>query len=79
MPLSNVLILGASVANFAQMAPKRLPGNKYGRPLIDYGMALALQPSQLAGTVVGVLLNAIFPDWLVLVLLVLTLSVSVRF
>lgn len=76
--LSNILIVGTSLANFVQMVRRKLPGAKYSRPLIDYNMALALQPSQLAGTVIGVVLNKMFPDWLVLILLIIVMLISVR-
>jgi uncharacterized membrane protein YfcA len=39
------------------------------RPLIDYQMAMVLQAPILLGTSLGVKLNTMFPEWLILVLL----------
>jgi uncharacterized membrane protein YfcA len=78
IPLSNLLILGSGVANFVQLVSKKIPRTDPPASVIDYNMALALQPASMAGTIVGVILNAIFPDWLILALLVITLGVSVR-
>ncbi len=44
------------------------------RPLIDYLAVLLLEPLMLAGTVVGVLLNSVFPSWLLVALLAVILS-----
>jgi len=38
----------------------------YIRPLIDYDMALFLAPMEMAGAVLGVLIQKIFPNWLYL-------------
>lgn len=46
------------------------------RPLIDYFVASVLEPSTLLGTVAGVLLNRIFPNWLITILLVLLLGLT---
>ncbi len=64
------------------------------RPLIDYKLALLLQPLSVAGTIIGFLLNTVstshsyhvpqtdtchlqvFPSWLILVLLVITLIIT---
>lgn len=68
------MICGAAVINFAQMGPKRHP--LANRPLIYYDLALVFQPMVLAGTTIGVLLNGIFPEWLILILLMTTLTIS---
>lgn len=72
VPLSNLLIGGASIANYIQLFRKKHPFAN--RPLIDYDLAMLLQPLSLAGTILGVLLNQIFPSWLILALLVITLG-----
>jgi hypothetical protein len=38
----------------------------YTRPVIDYDMALFLAPMEMAGAVMGVLIQTILPDWLFL-------------
>jgi uncharacterized membrane protein YfcA len=46
----------------------------YTRPLIDYDMALFLTPMLMAGAVLGVLIQALLPNWLYLLLAVIVLS-----
>ncbi|KAL7426359.1 hypothetical protein ACHAXM_000417 [Skeletonema potamos] len=38
----------------------------YTRPVIDYNMALFLAPMEMAGAVLGVIIQRVFPDWLFL-------------
>jgi uncharacterized membrane protein YfcA len=40
------------------------------RPLIDYDLALLIQPMLMLGISIGVAFNVVFPDWLVTVLLI---------
>jgi uncharacterized membrane protein YfcA len=75
VPISNVMIAGASIANYIQMAPQRHPN--VNRPLIYYDLAMIINPLALLGTIFGVMLNTISPEWLVLVLLIITLIVTV--
>eukprot|EP01130_Rhizamoeba_saxonica_P010312 TRINITY_DN4220_c0_g1_i3.p1 TRINITY_DN4220_c0_g1~~TRINITY_DN4220_c0_g1_i3.p1 ORF type:complete len:420 (-),score=54.50 TRINITY_DN4220_c0_g1_i3:554-1813(-) len=75
VPLSNCLIGGASIANYLQMGRYKHP--TANRPLIYYNLAMLMQPLALGGTVIGVILNEIFPDWLTLALLMLTLTVTI--
>jgi uncharacterized membrane protein YfcA len=75
VPISNVMIAGASIANYFQMAPQKHPN--VDRPLIYYDLALIINPLALLGTIFGVMLNTISPEWLVLVLLIITLIVTV--
>jgi uncharacterized membrane protein YfcA len=49
--LSNSLIGGSALANFVQMSQKRHP--LVNRPLIDYDMALMIQPMAIVGTATG--------------------------
>jgi len=66
--LSNALIGGAAIANFVQMLPTRHP--YADRPLIEYNLALFIQPLSLGGTMIGVIFNRLFPSWLLLALLI---------
>ena len=43
-------------------------GKFYTRPLINYDMALFLSPMQMAGAVLGVLVQKILPNWLYLLI-----------
>jgi hypothetical protein len=40
-------------------------------PLIDYDLALLIQPMLMLGVSIGVIFNVIFPDWLVTTLLII--------
>jgi len=48
----------------------------YTRPLIHYDMALFLAPMEMAGAVLGVLVQQILPNWLYLLIAGLVLSVT---
>ena len=75
VPLSNAMVVGVGITNIVQVAGRRHPNAD--RPLIDYWLAMVMVPLMLVGTVFGVLLNTMFPDWLVLVILVLVLGITV--
>ena len=40
-------------------------------PIIDYDLALLIQPMLMLGISVGVAFNVMFPDWMVTVLLII--------
>lgn len=46
----------------------------YTRPLIDFDMALFLSPMEMAGAVLGVVIQKILPNWLYLLIAALVLS-----
>ncbi|EGC31962.1 hypothetical protein DICPUDRAFT_89425 [Dictyostelium purpureum] len=72
IPLSNCLVAGCSLANFIQNFPRRHPfSNKH---LIDFSVALLIEPLTLAGTIFGVYLHTYFPPLVILLLLVITLG-----
>eukprot|EP01006_Ploeotia_vitrea_P013093 TRINITY_DN34392_c0_g1_i1.p1 TRINITY_DN34392_c0_g1~~TRINITY_DN34392_c0_g1_i1.p1 ORF type:complete len:551 (+),score=296.05 TRINITY_DN34392_c0_g1_i1:31-1653(+) len=73
VPLSQGMIFGGSIVNIAMYYPEKHP-TILGKPKIDYNAVLVLQPLMLAGTIVGVILNVIFPGWLIVVTLAVTLS-----
>ena len=58
--LSTIIIFGASSSVYATLAFKRHPLDK-NRPIIDYHIALIVEPIILAGSVVGVFLNVWLP------------------
>jgi uncharacterized membrane protein YfcA len=72
IPLSNVFILGGSVASLWVNAPLRHP--VADRPLIDYVVSMVIGPMLLGGTMVGVLLNTVSPDFMVTGLLAVVLT-----
>ena len=62
--------VGAGTAYLAKIGARRPKSTK---PLVDYDIAMLMQPGLLLGTVYGVMLNVVFPGWLLLVLLTLLL------
>lgn len=74
IPLSNVTILGSSIANCILNAAKRHP--TADRPLIDWDIMLVMEPLTIAGAVMGSVLNILCPPWLLCVMLVLLLGAT---
>jgi len=72
IPLSKATILGGAISNLILNWPKRHP--TADRPLIDFHLAALFVPTQLVGTMVGVLCNKTWPDWLIYILLVVFLT-----
>lgn len=40
-------------------------------PIIDYDLALLIQPMLMLGISIGVVFNVVFPDWMVTILLII--------
>jgi len=76
IPLSKATIMGGAIANAFMRWPARHPSAD--RPLIAFDVAVMLEPTTLIGTVVGVTLNEIFPQWLITVCLVGLLGFTAR-
>eukprot|EP01080_Neovahlkampfia_damariscottae_P000215 gene215-4461_t len=75
--LSKAIIFGGAITNFIFFSLRRHP--KYpevNRPLIDYDICMLIEPIVLAGTIIGVFLNIMFPYWLVVILLLLLLGIT---
>jgi uncharacterized membrane protein YfcA len=53
-------------------------GVYYTRPLIHYDMALFLSPMEMAGAILGVLIQKVLPNWLYLLLAALVLGLTAR-
>eukprot|EP00741_Cyanophora_paradoxa_P009872 tig00001669_g9562.t1 len=75
IPLSKATIFGVSLGNMIQLFRKRHP--HADRPIIDFDMALVLEPTTLSGVMVGVLLNVTLPTWLIDILIVLMVVYTV--
>ena len=73
IPLSKATILGVGIAAFCVNFFRRHPCTTH-RTLIDYDLTVMFEPVTLSGTLVGVILNVLFPSWLVLAPLILLLS-----
>lgn len=76
--LSLATISGGALANLWTYAQRYHPNPFLKRPLIDFDASLLFGPPLLAGTMVGAVLSAVFPEWLVVGLLVLLLGQSAR-
>jgi len=76
--LSLATISGGAIANLWTYAQRRHPNPFLKRPLIDYDASLLFGPPLLAGTMVGAVFSAVFPEWLVVVCLVVVLGQSAR-
>jgi len=71
IPLSNVTILGGSLANTALYLNRRHP--QKDRPLIDFDFAVVMEPPTMSGAMIGAIVNKNTPVWLITMLLVLVL------
>ncbi|XP_024515365.1 sulfite exporter TauE/SafE family protein 3 isoform X2 [Selaginella moellendorffii] len=70
--LSKSMIMGGAVASALYNLPSKHP--VLDKPLIDYDLALLIQPMLLLGISIGVMCNVMFPDWILTVLLVAVLT-----
>ncbi|KAF4044218.1 Sulfite exporter TauE/SafE [Phytophthora infestans] len=73
IPLSKATIFGNAVSAYFFNFNRKHPMNAK-LPLINYQVAGIMEPTTLIGAIFGVMMNHMFPDWLILVLLVSLLS-----
>ncbi|CAK4771591.1 hypothetical protein LEN26_017592 [Aphanomyces euteiches] len=73
IPLSKATIFGSVLASCLLTVRKKHP-LVADRQLIDYEVMVMMEPMTLAGTIIGVNLNKMCPEWIITVLLVLLLS-----
>merc|ERR1719333_1785893 len=71
--LSQATIFGGSIVNLIMNLKKYHPTRQH-RPLTDFSTLLIFEPMLLVGTIIGVLLNVMFPDILILILLAMVLT-----
>jgi len=76
VPLSNITILGGAIANNAFNLFKRHPDPSIKRPLIDYDLVLLMEPTTIAGAVLGSILNKLLPEYIIATLLVIVLGLT---
>ncbi|KAF7026426.1 hypothetical protein CFC21_038530 [Triticum aestivum] len=75
--MSKCMITGAAVSTV--YCNLKLKHPTLNMPMIDYDLALLIQPMLMMGVSIGVICNVIFPDWLVTVLfIVLSLVTSTK-
>nr|XP_051200895.1 sulfite exporter TauE/SafE family protein 3-like isoform X2 [Lolium perenne] len=72
--MSKCMITGAAVSTV--YCNLKLKHPTLDMPVIDYDLALLIQPMLMMGVSIGVICNVIFPDWLVTVLLILLFLVT---
>ena len=64
--LSQASIFGASLAGLVINSQNRHP--KADRPVIDLDMALVLAPMEMAGAMLGVIVQKVLPEWVIYIL-----------
>lgn len=62
------MIMGAAVSTVYYNLKLRHP--TLNMPIIDYDLALLIQPMLMLGISIGVAFNVVFPDWIVTILLI---------
>jgi uncharacterized membrane protein YfcA len=72
IPISQATIFGVACGNVLYIS--RLGHPKANRPLIDYATVVLMQPGELMGVIVGVLMNRFLPEVIIIILLVLVLG-----
>ena len=71
---SRLLAKQSDISQAAQDKYVANGGKLYTRPLINYDMALFMSPIQMAGAVLGVLVQKVIPNWLYLLFAGMVLS-----
>ncbi|XP_066399285.1 sulfite exporter TauE/SafE family protein 3-like [Miscanthus floridulus] len=66
--ISKCMIMGGSVSTVYYNLKLKHPS--LDMPLIDYDLALLMQPMLMLGVSIGVIFNVIFPNWLITALLI---------
>jgi uncharacterized membrane protein YfcA len=81
--LSSVTIFGGGIANTALNSYHKHPvgyvfgaGDVVSRPLIDYTLALVMEPMTISGAVVGTIVNKLLPGWVLSVALFIVLAAT---
>ena len=72
IPLSNVTVFGGAIANTIRNVRQRHP--TADRPLIDWDLILVMEPSTLAGALIGANLNKVLSETVIAVMLVILLT-----
>ncbi|XP_058785115.1 sulfite exporter TauE/SafE family protein 3-like [Vicia villosa] len=67
--ISKCMIMGAALSTVYYNLRLRHP--TLNMPIIDYDLALLIQPMLMLGISIGVVFNVVFPDWMVTILLII--------
>jgi len=77
VPLSQAMIVGGAAVNILMFCGDRHP--KYpNRPKIDYDVIVMLNPGLAAGVTLGVMLNLMTPQWIIVLVLIATLVLALQ-
>jgi len=77
VPLSQAMIVGGATVNIFMFCGERHP--KYAhRPKIDYDVIMMLNPGLAVGVTLGVMLNLISPQWIIVLVLIVTLVLALQ-
>lgn len=77
IPLASITVFGGAIANNVLNVNKCHPLFPQ-RPAIDWDLMVLLVPAMIAGAMVGAVLNKIFPDLLLAVLMLLMLTITAK-
>lgn len=77
VPLSQAMIVGGATVNIIMFSGARHP-KFYHRPKIDYDVVMMLNPGLAAGVTLGVMCNLVTPQWLIVLVLIVTLVISLQ-
>ncbi|RYR67488.1 hypothetical protein Ahy_A03g013875 [Arachis hypogaea] len=72
--ISKCMIMGAALSTVYYNLRLRHP--TLDMPIIDYDLALLIQPMLMLGINIGVTFNVLFPDWMVTILLIVIFVVT---
>lgn len=75
VPLSKITIFGVAIGGLVVLLPQRHPHSSR-RALIDFDLALVLEPTVMLGTVIGVFFNVVSPTWVIVVCLSVLFTVT---
>lgn len=68
-PLIYVLVFGATITKFLLDLKSQHPVLE-GKPLICWDLVLLSMPAMLAGKILGLMANIMFPEWLIVLIFV---------
>merc|ERR1719171_1658944 len=74
-PLSQGMIVGGAVVNILMFCGDRHPKNAH-KSKIDYEIIMMLNPGLAVGVTIGVICNVISPQWLIVIILLITLVLA---
>lgn len=75
-PLTNATVFGGATANLLHYVRRRHPSGR--KSLINFEVALMMEPMTMLGATLGVVLNKMFPGWLITLLVTLVLGITTR-